>query len=814
MHRILLVLLCAATQAWAQSDDTADWFTSATVERGYFDYAWNEEKGELRLLVERFDQEFLYVSALSGGLGSNDIGLDRGQLGDPRVVRFERVGPKVLLVQRNLDYRAVSDDPEEVLAVEQSFAESVVWGFTVAEENDDGVWVDATAFVLRDANDVIGTLKRASEGTYRLDPARSALNFDRTRNFPANTELDALVTFASDEPGRRVRSVSPDGHSVTVHVHHSFVELPDDDYTPRAYDPRAGLFSIAFLDFAAPIDRPIERRWTVRHRLAKRDPSAAISEPVEPIVYYLDRGTPEPVRSALLDGARWWNEAFEAAGYRDAFRVEMLPPDADPLDARYNVIQWVHRSTRGWSNGYSIIDPRTGEIIKGHVTLGSQRVRQDYMIAQGLAGPFANGEGDAAIEALALARQRQLSAHEVGHTLGLAHNFAASANGRVSVMDYPHPHIALDASGAIDLSDAYGSGIGDWDRLAIAYAYQDFPPGTDETTALQNIIGGGLAAGLRFISDSDARPPGSAHPFAHLWDETDDPGAELERVLAVRDVALANFSAASIRAGTPLASLEEILVPIYLLHRYQAEAAVKVIGAVEYSFAVRGDGQVPTALVDPALQRRALTAVLKSIGSDVLTPPEAVIRNTPPQTPGAAVGVVRGAELFARRTGAPLDPLAMAETAANLVVPLLLHPERAARLVEHHARDAAQPSLDQVLDALVAATWQSAPREGLAAEVRHTVNDVVLEGLMALAASAQASVLVRAIAAQRVDAIENDIRSRQRRATAAEAALFADALGRIARFRERPGDFARPDPLPIPPGAPIGWGGDFCSIGD
>ncbi len=791
-------------------DDFEKWFESIKLSEGYFTFAWNDEDGELWLAVDKFDTDFLYVHSLSHGLGSNDIGLDRGQLGGTHVVRFERVGPKLLLVQPNLDYRALSDNPDEVAAVEQGFAKSVLWGFTVEGETEDSVWVDATDFFLRDAHGVVGALKRSSQGAFKLDASRSTINFERTKNFPLNTEIDALLTFTGDEPGRFVRQVTPDPNAITVHQHHSFIQLPDDGYTPRKFDPRSGVFAISFYDFAAPIDEPLKKQWIQRHRLAKVDPSADISAPVEPIVYYLDRGTPEPVRSALLEGARWWNQAFEAAGYRNAFRVEMLPENADPLDIRYNVIQWVHRATRGWSYGSSVTDPRTGEILKGHVTLGSLRVRQDYLIAQGLVAPFKNGDEDAAaLQEMALARLRQLSAHEVGHTLGFAHNFAASFNGRTSVMDYPHPLAVLTDDGEIDLTNAYGIGIGEWDKATVAYAYQDLPDGTDEGAALDAIVSNAIEDGLSFISDQDARPTGGAHPLAHLWDNGRDPAGELHRMLDVRAAALDAFSEANIRPGEPMSSLEEVLVPLYLFHRYQTEAAVKLLGGLNYTYALRGDGQLVTEIVRAGDQRRALDALLRSILPDTLTLPEHILRIIPPRVYGST----RHRETFDIRTGLTLDPLAMAEMASDIVVGLVLHPARAARLIEHHARDEEQPSLDEVIGTLIDATWKTAPGADLAGEVHRTVNDVVLTNLMRLAADNRASPLVRAAADHRLGRLAVYLGSELRRATGGTAAQFADAVNRIHRFRENPADFDFPVRPNTPPGSPIGAMDDFCSVG-
>ncbi|HET8967171.1 MAG TPA: DUF5117 domain-containing protein, partial [Candidatus Acidoferrum sp.] len=518
-----LVVLCGQTVA-ARSSDAQD---SAIAEKtkgaqklaGYFNLYWDAKIGKLWMEIDKWDTEFLYQSGLPAGVGSNDIGLDRGQLGATRVVQFARSGSKVLLVQENLNFRAISNDADEKRAVRDSFAESVLWGFAAAAEENGRVLVDATDFFLRDAHNVTNALRRTKQGTYKLDPSRSALYLPNTKNFPLNTEVEATLTFTGDEPGRWVRDVTPDPAAITVREHHSFVQLPRPGYKPRIYDPRSSFFGISYMDYATPVSEPIVKRFAARHRLAKKDPTAVVSEAVEPIVYYLDRGAPEPIRSALLEGARWWNQAFEAAGYKNAFRVELLPEGADMMDLRYNVIQWVHRATRGWSYGMGVIDPRTGEIIKGHVTLGSLRVRQDYLIAEGLLAPYEKGKPvSTKMQEMALARLRQLSAHEVGHTLGLEHNYSSSTVNRSSVMDYPPPLAKLAANGSIDLSDAYATGIGEWDKVSIAWGYQDFPAGTDEPAALNKALMDGYGKGLRFLTDQDARPPGSSSSVAHLWD--------------------------------------------------------------------------------------------------------------------------------------------------------------------------------------------------------------------------------------------------------------------------------------------------------
>ncbi|MEL6653691.1 MAG: zinc-dependent metalloprotease, partial [Bacteroidota bacterium] len=649
--------------------------------------------------------EFLYVNSLAAGVGSNDIGLDRGQLGRERVVFFERIGPKVLMIQPNYDYRAVSDNEMERRSVAEAFARSVLAGFTVEAETDERVLVDMSNFLLRDAHNVIGSLKRSGQGNYNLDASRSAIYLDRTKNFPQNSEFEALLTFQGNPEGGYIRSVVPSPEAVTVRQHHSFVKLPDDDYEPRPFDPRSGYISISYQDYATPIDASLTKRLIVRHRLKKKNPKARLSEAVEPIIYYLDPGAPEPVRSALLDGARWWNQAFEAAGYKDAFRVEILPEDADPLDVRYNVIQWVHRSTRGWSYGASVVDPRTGEIIKGHVSLGSLRVRQDFLIAQGLIGPYEAGkEPSGKMLEMALARLRQLSAHEVGHTIGLVHNYASSFNDRASVMDYPHPYISLSDKGKLDFSESYDVGIGEWDKRAIIYGYQDFPAGTQKAEALQEILQETIDQGLLFISDYDARARGGAHPVAHLWDNGKSAAEELNRILALRQQTLANFGEQMIPEGMPMATLEDVLVPVYFAHRYQVEAAVKVIGGMDYTYAVRGDGQTPNRLLPVELQEEALASILATLDPSNLMIPEHILKLIPPRPPG----FFRGREHFALHTGFTLDPLAAAESNLHHSLSLLLQPQRMARLVEFSARDQSQLSMQAVLDRLINASRQRA----------------------------------------------------------------------------------------------------------
>jgi hypothetical protein len=778
---------------------------------GYFNLYWDAKQGKLWLEIDKWDTEFLYQSSLPAGIGSNDIGLDRGQLGATRVVRFERSGPKVLLVQENLDFRAVTNDAAEKKAVHDSFAESVVWGFTAAAEDGARVLVDATDFFLHDAHGVTNALRRTKQGSFRPENSRSAIYLANTKNFPLNTEVEATLTFVGDEPGAWVRSVTPDPQAITVREHHSFVQLPPAGYKPRAYDPRGSFFGISYFDYATPVSEHIAKRFIARHRLEMKDPTATMSEPVQPIVYYLDRGAPEPIRSALLEGARWWNQAFEAAGYKDAFRVELMPEGADPMDLRYNVIQWVHRSTRGWSYGAGVIDPRTGEIIKGHVTLGSLRVRQDYLIAEGLLAPYEKGKPvSPKMKEMALARLRQLAAHEVGHTLGLEHNYSASTVNRSSVMDYPPPAVKLGTDGVPDISAAYATGIGEWDKVSIAWGYQDFPAGVDEGTALNKMLTDAFARGLRFLTDQDARPAGSSSSVAHLWDSGANAVDELNRLMTVRAAALKRFGENNIREGDPLATIEDALVPIYMLHRYQVEAASKLVGGMDYVFALRGDGQTPTNIVAPIVQRRALAAVLATLKPQALVLPEPLLRMIPPRPPDYE----RGREHFKIRTSPAFDALAPAEAAAQHTLQFLFNPARAARLVEFHARSTANPSLEEVLDAVLATTWKAPRGADYAGAIARAVDDVALYDLLALATNDAASPEVRAIAGFKAHQLKLWLTGAATAGAEDEQAHRAQAVREMEQFEREPKKLELAAPSEPPDGPPIGSGAVFGAVDD
>ncbi len=765
---------------------------------GFFPFYWDETAGRIWLEIPNQRGEFLHSQWLATGLGSNPVGLDRGQLGGTRVVRFERVGPKILLVEPNQRYRAESDSAAERRAVEESFAQSVIWGGTVAAESEGRVLVDLTGFLLADRHGVVDRLKQRKQGNFSLDASRSALYLPRSKSFLKNTEFEVTLTFSGNEPGRHVNQTAPTPKSVTLRQHHSLIALPEPGYQPRGHDPRAASFGPTFADYAAPLDEPIEKRYIARHRLKKKDPSAAVSEAVEPIVYYLDAGVPEPARSALLDGARWWNEAFESAGYRDAFRVELLPEGADPLDVRYNIIQWVHRSTRGWSYGTSIADPRTGEILKGVVTLGSLRVRQDRLLFEGLMAPFPAAERLASLDPatstveVALARLRQLSAHEVGHTLGFAHNFAASSYGRASVMDYPAPQVKITDSGKLDLSDAYGVGIGEWDKFSVQYAYSDFPQGTDEGAALGELVRDSIDRKLLFVPNSGIE----VHPLASMWDNGEDPIAEFKHVMQVRRVALLRFGQENIPEGRPLWDLQSTLVPLYLHHRYQVLATAKMLDGVYFQYAVRGDGQIPVERVAPARQLEALRVLLRAVQPAEL----ALSKNIRDLIPPVLAWETRD-EPFPSRQGNLFDPLAAAEIAADLTVSAVLNTKRAVRLVAQHSHDSRNLSLEQVIVQLLAATWRRASSDdAYEAAVQRAVDWLVIRRLEDLATDGGASEEVRAIASSKLRGLLARVPGMTNRPAAHRTA----AAEEIERFLSRPhAPAVGPRKLTTPPGSPI-----------
>jgi hypothetical protein len=795
----------------SDSDKSTSEFDAFEAHTGFVDLYWDETGGRLLIRIEDMDTPFLYQSSLPRGVGSNDLGLDRGQLGSAKMVSFERSGPKVLLVEHNLAYRARSDDANERQAVEESFAKSVIWGFEVTGEDEAAVVIDGTDFFLRDAHGVAANLTARKEGQFAADPSRSTIYLPRTKAFPDNTEVEATVTFVGQATGPYLPTVSPDSSAVTVHMHHSFIRLPDDNYEPLPYEPRSGVIGLSysgegFADYATEIGTPLMINFGRRHRLQKVNPEAEVSEAVEPIIYYLDPGAPEPVRSALLEGARWWNQAFEEAGYKDAFQVELLPEGADPMDVRYNVIQWVHRSTRGWSYGDSVVDPRTGEILKGHVSLGSLRVRQDYLIVEGLLAPYAGETIPDEMLEVSLARIRQLSAHEVGHTIGFEHNFAASTQERASVMDYPFPLVTFDDDGALDFSSAYDDKIGSWDKRTVLFAYQDFADDVDADAARRAIMDETIKLGYKYVADSDSRSISSAHPDGNLWDNGADAIEELSHLLRLRAHALDGMSEANIRDGRPLASLEEVLVPIYLLHRFQIQAVGKLIGGSDYNYALRGDGQNTITPVAADQQREAIDALFATLDPVMLRLPSDLLTSIPPRPPGHP----KSRETFAGNTGAVFDELAPARSAVSMTLDVLLNPARAARMVR-----SGEPGFSEITDRLLALAWLNEAEDDA---MQRLTGDIVLTKLMQLAVNPAVDPAVRTIALATINRLYDWLIAAEAAPTNAGSTEAAPtgaqpqhALARlqIERMRIDPASVATIAPIEPPPGGPIGVQGDY-----
>lgn len=797
MRQIFTFFLCFSlsfsitAQTWNEDKELKNY-------EGFFNFFYAEKEDKIYLEVDKIKTDFLYVHFLTTGLGSNDIGLDRGQLGGGEVVRFEKAGNKLLLIQPNQNYRAETENVLERNSVKEAFAKSVLQGFDILEENDGKYIIDFTPFLMEDAHGVANRLKRSKAGNYKISKDKSSLALERTKAFPENVEFEALLTFEGESTGGALSDVVPDSKNISLIQHHSFVKLPDDAYKKREFDPRSGAISISYFDYSTPVFKPIKKRYIIRHRLEKKNPAAKFSEAVAPIVYYLDPGTPEPVRSALLDGAKWWNEAYEEIGYKDAFQVKMLPDDADPLDVRYNVIQWVHRSTRGWSYGASVVDPRTGEIIKGHVSLGSLRIRQDFMIAQALMDkPFAKRDDNhEEMMRMAIARIRQLSAHEVGHTIGFTHNFAASTNKNASVMDYPHPQFELKRR-KIDFSNAYGTGIGEWDKLTVKYSYADIPEKNSEKEFLNSVLAEAQEKGLEFISDSDARAQGGAHVNAHLWDNGNKAAEELENVLKIRERAIDNFSVDNIRTGETYSTLEDVFVPLYFFHRYQTEAAVKLIGGLNYSYAVKGDKQKPVETLKKKDQEEALKGILQTLQAETLAIPEEKLSLFPPR----AFGYQRTRESFKSNTGVAFDALGAPATASDMTLALLLNPQRSARLVQQKALDNKQLGLEETIEKLLSQTIENRKKGSYLQQVQNSINHNVLQHLMNLAVHSNATPQVKAIANHQI----NNLQEWLKNSSGENQIAYAQLLWEIEQFKEDPHDFkALPNAPKIPDGSPIG----------
>lgn len=806
---VLFILLTSFLVSSAQAvDPISEKTKNMKLQEGFINYFWDESTGKIWFRIDELNKEILYQTSLPAGLGSNDVGLDRGSLGSTHVLKFSRVGNKVLLIEPNYKYRAVSGGEAEKRAVEQSFAQSVIWAFTIAAESKGSVLIDASDFLLRDGIKVANRLRSSNQGNYTLDAGRSAIYLPRCKNFPLNTEIEATNTFVNNDgkQGEFVQSVSPSAEAISLRIHHSFVQLPDNNFQKRVYDARSPFITHSYFDYSSAVNEPVQKHTIVRHRLLKKDPVAAKSEAVKPIIYYLDNGTPEPIRTALMEGAAWWNQAFEAAGFINAFQVKILPEDADPMDIRYNMINWVHRSTRGWSYGDAVVDPRTGEIIKGNVSLGSLRVRQDYLIAQGLLAPFEEGKvpADDPMLKMALQRLKQLSAHEIGHTIGLMHNYISSSQGRASVMDYPPPLVSLNSRNEIDLSDAYTNEIGDWDKVSIQYGYSQFPEGSNESEELNKILQDAAKKNLTFISDRDARDPAGLHPEAHLWDNGTDPVKELKNIMNVRAKAIAQFGLNNIPKGMPMSMLEDVLVPVYLYHRYQVEAVSKVLGGMYYSYALKGDGQMITRSVSKSVQLNALNALADCLDPKLLALPESIVKLIPPRPAGYSYT----RELFKRRTGLAFDPLSAAESAADLPLSFLFHPARLNRMVQYQSTSNGL-GLDEMIGLLIGRTWKSVRLSGLQGLIQRQNEQLLLTYLLSVSLNEEASFAVRAQLLKSISDLKQYAENQLK--TTADSTFKGYLLLTLDRIKA-PEKAKATLHQSAPPGAPIGCAMDDYQI--
>lgn len=793
---LAILLLGLPTLSVAATLPSTKIVKQSQVAKGFLNFYYEPSEGELYLEVSRLNQPFLLVTSLPEGVGSNDIGLDRGQLGQTRMVQFERQGPYIQLKQLNTQYRANTQDAAEKRAVEEAFADSVLWQGKLLDGKPDMVAI--SELVLNDLHGVSHVLQQTGQGNYRLDLTRSAILPAGVKSFENNSDVDVQLTFKGDVAGEQVAKVTPDGTFMSVRMRYSFVELPGEGYQVRAYHPMSGYLSDEYRDYATDFSEPLVQRFILRHRLQKVNLGPAPSEVVKPITYYLDPGVPEPIRSALLDGARWWETAFTQAGFINGFKVELLPPDADPQDIRYNMIQWVHRATRGWSYGAALTDPRTGEIIKGQVTLGSLRVRQDYLIAKGLtAGWRDRSAAEQAANDLALARIRQLAAHEVGHTLGLDHNFAASTNQDASVMDYPHPKIMLKGND-IDISAPYSVGVGPWDNFAIAYGYSDEGDVTAQLALQNQLLAEVARKGLRYIGEADSRQKDASHAYASLWDSGDDPIAQLLELNRIRAKAIEGFSRAALLPGEPLGELVDAFVPIYLLNRYQIEAVAKFIGGTDYHYLSIGEGG-RWSYIAPPLQLSGLDALLSTLDAASLTVPQTLLDILVPK----AGNYLPTRESFESGLGVASDPLGMAEVSARHTVSLLLMPKRLNRVSQAAMADNEQLSVETLLNKLFAATLYQEDKLGLVEGVWMRVNAVVIDELLSTYHDPQTAPEVKAALFERAQFVIKQLKAKANRANAKVAAHYNGLEQGLSAGLLDANKKLIPKPLTLPPGSPI-----------
>jgi Met-zincin/Domain of unknown function (DUF5117) len=760
---------------------------TAGLERhdGFFPYYWDEKKGAVlfELSPAALRGEFLYFTGLGSGIGSIEAFADRSSFGAGAVCRFRRVGMRVLVIEENSSFLAPNGAPELQHSVEYSFPTSVLASLPIEGERDSMVLVNADSLLVRDAFDLLSQLRRPSRAVggvvvrelsskavdWRLDKDRSVIDLEHTGSFPLNTEVEALLTFATDSESDLNQ---PDPHSLSIREHHSFVAMPAAGYEILDQDPRVGFSTVSFQDFSQPYNRPLTRYLVNRWRLQKKDPNAAISEPVKPIVFYLDRAIPEPIRSAARMGALWWNAAFEQAGFRNALRVEDLPEGADPMDIRYPTIQWTNRSGRGWSVGQSHIDVRTGEIIHAVVQLDSHRMRTVNNYWESVM-PSGRDNSEPALDSFAaldnldprtseeqvmLQRLALLTCHEMGHVLGLDHNFVASTYGRGSVMDYFAPRVKIRPDGTADLSDAYMQETGSYDRFAIEWGYsqgKSDDKAQEEQARLDAIVKGAIAKGIVWGNTAD--------PRWNSYDDGPDPVTWLKQVLPVRNSLLAHYNPRMLRPGEPNSMFTSRLPLVYLFHRYALGAAINVVGSARVPLSLAGDGQ-QTIIIWPAeSQKEALQLVLAALNPSQLNVSPEIWKALAPQENRDS-----DAEQFASSAGYLFSPQDGARAVAEIVVGGLLEPRRMQRLVVISRQDTQVPSPGSVVSALVSAAFSETGKTPAERDLSGVVQTEVAERLMVLAANSEAAPEVRAAALAGVREVQSAVKKTTARGAAAE----------------------------------------------